>query len=218
MIGALCIKHMMGVSDVEVTIMMQENPYLQYFCELDQFTTKKILDESSLTNLRKRIGIKFFKELEKNIIEELKKKKIIRSRGMIIDAIVFPADIKYSTDTGLLNDAREWLVKTIDGMSKKVGKQVRTYKRIARKIYFNLSKKKNKKIKEIRKGKKQLLQFVKRNISQLKEIIEEISKKGNKVGEEVRNKIAIIEKIYKQQREMYKEKKKQIKERIVSLY
>jgi hypothetical protein len=42
---------MMGVSDVEVVIMIQENPYMQYFCGLEQFATKRLFDDSSLTKI-----------------------------------------------------------------------------------------------------------------------------------------------------------------------
>ncbi len=216
-IGTLCIKHMMGVSDVEVTIMIQENPYMQYFCGLEQFATKKLLDDSSLTKLRKKIGVKFFRRLENSILEELKKKKIIRSCGMIIDATVFPSNIRYPTDTGLLNQAREWLVKVIDELGEKIERSVRTYKRVARKTYLNLTKKKNKTSKQIRKANKQMLQFVRRNIRQLKEIIEEMEKLGYKITDKVMERLKVIEKIYEQQRAMYREKTRQIKDRIVSL-
>lgn len=217
-IGALCIKHMMGISDVEVVDMIQENPYMQHFCGLDQFVTKSLFDESSLTKIRKRIGVKFFKEIEDNIFEELKKKKIIRAKGMMIDATVFPKKIKYPIDTGILNDAREWLVKVIDGIGKEMGKKVRTYKRIARKTYLNLAKKRNKTKKQIRKGKKELLQFMRRNIKQIKEILKKRKEMGYEIKEEVIKRLKVVEKIYEQQKEMYVKKINQIKERIVSLH
>ena len=217
-IGALCIKHMMGVSDVEVVIMIQENPYMQYFCGLEQFATKRLFDDSSLTKLRKKLGVKFFRELERNIIEELKKKRIIRSRGMMVDATVFPSNIRYPTDTGLLNDAREWLVKVIDELGKELGKRVRTYKRVARKTYLTLTKKKNKTVKEIRRGKKQMLQYVRRNIKQLEELLDKMTGLEYAVRGKVIEKLKVVEKIYEQQRELYKEKTRQIKDRIVSLH
>ncbi len=217
-IGALCIKHMMGVSDVEVVVMIQENPYMQYFCGLEQFATKKLFDDSSLTKLRKKIGVKFFKELEKNIMGELKKKRIIRSRGMMVDATVFPSNIRYPTDTGLLNDAREWLVKVIDELCKELGKRVRTYKRVARKTYLTLTKKKNKTVKEIRRGKKRILQFVRRNIRQLNELLEEMTEIRYDARGKVIERLKVVEKIYEQQRELYREKTRQIKDRIVSLH
>ena len=170
------------------------------------------------TKLRKKIGVKFFMKLENNVLEELKKKKIIRSRGMMIDATVFPSNIRYPTDTGLLNEAREWLVKAIDELEKSVGKKARTYKRVARKTYLNLTKKKNKTGKQIRKANKQMLQFVRRNIRQLKEIIEEMEKLGYRIADKVMERLKVIEKIYEQQWEMYCKRTKQIKERIVSLH
>jgi hypothetical protein len=77
---------------------------------------------------------------------------------MMIDATVFPSNIRYPTDAGLLNSVREWLVKAIENLGRGIGKRARTYKRVARKSYLSLAKKKNKTTKEIRKINKQMLQ------------------------------------------------------------
>ena len=61
-IGSLCIKHMMGVSDVEVAAMIQENPYMQYFCGLEQFATKKLFNDSSRDEAQEENRSKVFYE------------------------------------------------------------------------------------------------------------------------------------------------------------
>lgn len=90
------------------------------------------MGESSLSRVRKRIGAKFFKELEDKTYRVLMERKIIRGKGLLVDATVYPEAIRYPTDAGLLNRAREWLVKKIDEIGKGVGKRPRTYKRKAR--------------------------------------------------------------------------------------
>ena len=55
-LGALIIKHKLCLSDDETIEMIRENPYMQYFCGLEEFTDKPICDSSLLTYVRKRIS------------------------------------------------------------------------------------------------------------------------------------------------------------------
>lgn len=217
-LGALLLRHMRDVSDEEIELQIQESPYLQAFCGFETFQTKKLFDESSLSRLRKRIGAEFFKELEQKTYKVLVEKKIIRGKGMLIDATVYPEAIRYPTDVGLLNRAREWLVDRIDEIGKKVGKRPRTYKRKARQAYLSFSKKRGKTKKAVKTIKKALLQYVRRNLKQLDELIEIAADKGEVIGTKVKKRLAIVRRIYEQQSEMYRDKKRRIKNRIVSLH
>ncbi len=132
-----------------------------------------------------------------------------------MDATVFPEKIKYPNDVSLLNDVRQWLVKEIKKISKSAGLKIRTYRRKARKIYLQFAKNKRKSKKAIKKAKKQMLQFVRRNIAQLKDLIETTNKQmETKIGD----KLKLAEEIFRQQDEMYRSNKNRIKERIVSFY
>lgn len=217
-IGLLLLKHMTGLSDEGVVEEVLENPYMQAFCGFEQFVTEDILDSSTLTKQRERLGLEFFKELEKKTYKVLIDQKIIKAKGMLVDATVFPEEIKYPNDVGLLNDVREWLVKNIKRMGKTIGKTYRTYCRKARKDYLNFSKKRTKRKKTIQKAKKQMLQYVRRNIKQLKEAIEVVKAKGQRVKQNIIEKVQVAEKIYHQQLEMYKKKVNRVKERIVSFH
>ena len=64
-LGALMLRHIKDISDEEIKLQIQESPYLQAFCGFDDFQTGNLFDESSLSRVRKRIGAKFFRELEK---------------------------------------------------------------------------------------------------------------------------------------------------------
>lgn len=101
-----------------------------------------MLDPSSLSKIRKRVGAKYFTELEDETYRVLIEQKMIRGKGMLVDATVFPEYVRYPTDTGLLHEAREWVVKNIKSLGKAVGEKVRTYCRKAKREYFNFSKKK----------------------------------------------------------------------------
>jgi IS5 family transposase len=143
-------------------------------------------------------------------------RKIIKAKGMLVDATVFPEKIKYPNDVGLLNDVRVWLVKNIKRIGKSIGKKYRTYPRKARKEYLNFSKKKTKTKKTINKAKKKMLQYVRRNIGQLKDAIEQVKATSRQVKKHIIDKLQVAEKIYRQQHRMYKEKTSRVDERIVS--
>ena len=146
------------LSDEEMVKQVNENPYMQAFCGLDNFVTTHLLDPSCLSKVRKRLGKKYFEELERETYHILIDLKIIKCKGMLADATVFPEYIKYPTDSGLLNEAREWVVKNIKKFGKSLGIKVRTYCRKAHKEYLNFSKKKRKSKKLIRRTNKSLLQ------------------------------------------------------------
>ena len=177
-IGLLLLKHMTGLSDEGIVQDVLENPYMQAFCGFEKFVTDEILDPSTLTKMRERLGLEFFKQLENKTYKLLIDRKIIKAKGMLVDATVFPEKIKYPNDVGLLNDVRVWLVKNIKRIGKSIGKKYRTYPRKARKEYLNFSKKKTKTKKTINKAKKKMLQYVRRNSKQLKDAIEQVKATG----------------------------------------
>jgi len=138
-IGLFLLKHMSNRSDREIILELQENVYWQVFCGFDGFVTSKQLNSSSLAKIRKRLGPKFTKELEEKTYKVLITRKLIKAKGMLVDATVVPEKIKYPNDVGLLNDVREWVLGCLSGISKKTGEEIRTYKRKAKKLYLNFT-------------------------------------------------------------------------------
>ena len=209
-LGLLLLKHMTKLSDREMIAEVMENPYMQAFCGFHSMATTATLDASTLTQARKRLGPKFFRELEKKTYAVLIERRIIKARGMLADATVFPEEIKFPTDVGLLNDVRRWLVKTI----RSLGGKMRTRRRKAEKDYLKFSKTKRKTKKIIHKAKKTMLQYARRNIRQLETVLQTIPGVEKKILEW----LAVSKEIVRQQWEMYKKKVNRISGRIVSLY
>jgi hypothetical protein len=85
-VGLLLLKHMTDVGDEELVASFYENPYWQYFCGLEEFKKKGVLDPSSLSRLRKRLGSKYFKELEDKTYQVLIERKLLKARGMQSDS------------------------------------------------------------------------------------------------------------------------------------
>ena len=120
-IGALIIKHKMNLDDRGTVMMIQENIYMQYFCGLQSFTTKRPFDPSLFVDIRKRLGSEEFDTFNRHVIERaeqirphqgrIKTKKIRGSdddlpanKGTLkVDATVADQEIKYPTDLNLLN-------------------------------------------------------------------------------------------------------------------
>ena len=222
-IGLLLLKHMSKLSDREVVQGLKENPYWQAFCGYEHFVTEELIDSSSLTKARKRLGAKYFRELEKKTYRVLIERRIIRGRGLLVDGTVFPEKIKYPNDVGLLNDVREWLVrewlvKNIKETGRKIGEKCRTYRRKAKKAYLEFTKKQIKSKKAVRKATKQMLQYVRRNLKQAGKVLGKAMIVGEIIGQETLKKLKVAELIYKQQYEMYKNKTHKVQDRIVSFW
>jgi hypothetical protein len=232
-LGSLIIKEILKISDRETVEQIKENPYLQYFIGLEVYENEEAFDASMLVHFRQRIGMDLVNEINKKMVKEAEAEILpeVEERGegegegenqnrgkLLIDATCAPADIKYPTDIGILNEAREKTEKIIDSLykkSKKKGKKPRTYRIRARKDYLKLSKKRRPSRKERRKGIKKQIQYIKRNLSYIEKIrkdeeVVKLSKKEEKI-------LLIIKKAYDQQVEMYENDENKVENRIVSL-
>ena len=55
-LGALLIKERLGLTDRETVEAIRENPYLQFFIGLEEFTPERPFDASTMVDFRKRFG------------------------------------------------------------------------------------------------------------------------------------------------------------------
>ncbi|MEL6463079.1 MAG: IS5 family transposase [Cyanobacteria bacterium J06621_15] len=233
-LGALIIKEKLGISDRETVEQVKENPYLQYFIGMSSYKNETLFDSSMLVHFRQRIGVelvnKINQEMVKKMLEEtsstlarLKKKELndsFNSGKLILDATCAPSDISYPTDLGLLNQGRKHTEQIIDYLYEqvkdKIGKKPRTYRKIARKNYLKVAKKRRPRQRQRRNAIKKQLQYIKRNLSHIKKLItvgatlSSLSKRQYKM-------LLVVSEIYRQQLWLYENKKKSIENRIVSL-
>jgi hypothetical protein len=213
-LGLLMLKHMTNLSDGELTKEFSENVYMQAFCGLEHFLTSDILDSSTLTYVRRRLGADFVREMESLTYRTLVDKKIIKGRGMLCDATVVPEKISYPNDVGLLEKCRSKVVDFVKRQGAKFGMKFRTYCRKAITLALDFSKKKNKTKKMIRNAKKKSLNFLSRNIRQAEEVIGEAAKFGEDLAVDG---FETIKEICRQQMDMYKMNVNRIGDRIVSI-
>ena len=133
---------------------------------------------------------------------------------LILDATCAPQNISFPQDVNLLNEARENLEGIVDDLCRRFDYYVpRMYRRNARKDYLNLAKCKKRTGKKIRKAIKQQLQYIRRDRKYIDELLDTECELTPKQTE----RLAVIDKVYEQQKYMYKNKVHSVPDRIVSI-
>lgn len=240
--GSLIIQNRKNLSDRETVQEITENPYMQYFIGLEAFTYKAPFDPSMMVHFRKRLGKDIINEINEMIAnpkqdesddeppqdkgtpagktDRIKTDAPEANQGkLILDATCAPADIHFPTDIWLLNNVREALEEIIDVLhSPHIGslKKPRTYRNKARKDFLNISKSKRPNAKKIRKAIGKQLRYIKRDFSIIKGLAE-ISPLGLLNKKQYQN-LLVAREIYRQQSEMFLNKKHKVEDRIVSLH
>ena len=139
---------------------------------------------------------------------------------MILDATCAPGDISYPTDLELLNQGRKQTEKIIDLLYEQVKLQVdkkpRTYRQVARSYYLEVTKKRRVSKKERRKAIRKQLQYIKRNLSHIDQLISSGASLKNLAKRQYKMLLVVAE-VYRQQLWLYENRKQSIDNRIVSL-
>ena len=114
MAGLAILKHTYDLSDEVLCERWVENPYYQFFCGEEFFQHRLVLDRSSLTRWRQRMGEERLQALLQESLSVAAKTKAIKPSDLnrvIVDTTVQPKNVMFPTDARLLNRAREILVR-----------------------------------------------------------------------------------------------------------
>ncbi|MEM7067232.1 MAG: IS5 family transposase [Cyanobacteria bacterium P01_B01_bin.77] len=242
-LGALIIKEKLGVSDRETIDQIRENPYLQYFLGLYEYSDTPPFDASMLVHFRKRISFELVSEVNESVVQadmppspqispppketasesdddDSEPPESNNQGQLIVDASCAPADIRYPTDLDLLNEAREHSERLIDELYQQVAgclpKKPRTYRNTARRDFLRIVKRRKKSRKLIRKGLRQQLNYVRRNLGHIDRLIEAGATLAALNPREYKT-LLVIHEVYRQQQHMYDQKRRRIDDRIVSI-
>ena len=101
-------------------------------------------------------------------------------------------------------------------VKNKLDEKPRTYRKLARKNYLKVAKKRRPLRKERRKSLKQQLQYIKRNISHIKQLVN-MGANLSKLSNRQYKILLVVSEVYRQQLWLYENNKKSIDYRIVSL-
>jgi len=241
-VGALIIKHLMKLTDEETIEQLRENPYLQFFLGYPCYSYEHGFDPSLFVTIRKRLGEESVSAINQLFIDHTKRTKgtgrkagskangkeqteddspeteVKREGMLLVDATVAPSDIRYPTDLDILNQTREVSEYLIDALYEPFPGKVkpRTYRRKARKAYLSIAKKRRKSGRDVRRGIKVQLGFVRRNIRTIDRLLDDMDGPFPLSCRDQRR-LWIIREVYRQQEAMYRTKSKRIDGRIVSI-
>jgi IS5 family transposase len=144
-----------------------------------------------------------------------------QSQGkLILDATVAPQAIRFPTDLSLLNEAREFSEQIIDELHPKssIEKKPRTYRQNARKAYLAIVKKRRPGGKRLRRGIKQQLQYLRRNLSHIEQLLDNLPEGGSiPLPRWLLHRYWVIQHVFTQQLEMHQNKIHRCDHRIVSI-
>ena len=246
-IGALIIKHTLGLDDRETIETIRENMYIQYFLGLCDYTYQDVFDRSLFTTLRYRMGEDKFDAMTCELIKladvskhgQKKQKQHDNTPGnnpgktaeksedlpgnngkLLLDATVADQMIVYPTDFGLIANSRQESERIIDVLCEKlsIAQKPRTYRRNARKAYLDLAKKKHKTKKEIRRGIGKQLRFLRRNIKSIHRLLDKAETLPFPLDKRDQKTFFVIQHILDQQMTMHRNKEHSTADRIVNIY
>jgi IS5 family transposase len=227
-LGALIIKHHESLSDEGTIEAIKENIYMQCFIGLPSFKTESVFAPSLFVEIRKRLGLDYWREINEIIIKHNSPNKkeddeptdLLGNKGTInIDATIVEQDIQYPTDLAILNESREKLEELIGVICAKTGQaRPRLYRIRARKQYLNVAKKKKRTHKIIRKAVGQQLNYVSRNLKKVELLLTDYNSTDWIFTKHELKYLQVIQEVYRQQREMHSLKTHSTANRIVSIH
>ena len=245
-LGALIIKHHEELSDEGTIENIKENIYMQYFLGLPSFKREAVFAPTLFVEIRKRLGLDYWQEINNLIIMHNTPRKEgtsgkenggdqttgsdeqdrvppiqapMNNGTLNLDATIVEQDIQYPTDLGILNESREKLEEIIDKICLKTGQEKpRTYRKTARKKYLNVAKKKRRTHKEIRRAVGIQLNFVNRDLKHIEILLADYPKLDWIFNRHELKYLQVVNEVYRQQREMHSNKTHSTQNRIVSIH
>ena len=230
-VGLLILKHLYQFSDDDLADLIKRDLYAQYLCDVSFSEAVNFIHPTSLTKFRKQIGLSGIKLIEEEVLNSLKRAKLLKGRKLVCDTTVVPSNIAYPTDISLLEKVRQKAVGYLETAKEFGAKTYRTYKRTAKKVFVQYQKIRHHAIKSRRRVQKQLRQFAQRNIQQLRgavnnlkgtlkdagsQAVNPIDKAKKKFTKETEKFLSTAQEILAQQKDVYKGLP--VKERIVSVH
>ena len=233
-LGALIIQAEYGYSDEEITLQIQESAYLQYFCGYSEYDdSKPPFDPSLMVYFRKRLTPEMLGEINELIIQKAQSKEVGESADtdddndsdndndiggnsgtLIVDATCAPSEIRYPTDTSLLNEARENSEAIIDLLyTPEARVKPRTYRQRAHKEYVHFIRNRKPGQKKIRACIRKQLGYLDRNLKTIDTMLEN----GSELSVRWRERLNTLRTLYNQQKLMYENRTHTVPNRIVSI-
>ena len=246
-LGALIIKERLGTSDAETVEQIRENPYLQYFLGLSQYSEQAPFDASMLVHFRKRLSLEMVQQINEQVVLGAKRAEIKENKDnadsisgrdqendnheddppappnqgqLLLDASCAPADIRYPTDLNLLNQARETAEIIIDVLYDQVQQEIGQKPR----TYRQKARQEYLNVAKQRKVKgKMMRKAIGQQLRYLRRNLAHIDAlvaagaSLSQLDKQLYRKLLVISELFRQQQSMYQQRQHRIDDRIVSL-
>jgi IS5 family transposase len=192
MVGLLILKHRLKLSDEGVVSGLKENVYWRTFCglsgQLSIWRHEALLDSSSLTKFRQRLGADGLRKIECCIQKQMVAGGFIDPTAMYIDTTAQEKNIAYPVDTNLLHKGQEKLrkgIKKLMGMGLKL-QAPRNFARKAKRAVITAAKLGGNRKERIQKSNKELIQI---NRDTQKSVKKALSAKNPRLKKKVQERI-----------------------------
>jgi len=116
LVATSLLSRLRQLSDRKVIENIQENRYMQYFCNVPDQSLMTFLNPSTLCRFRKRLGTEGTLIIEDQVFQYLKRASVIDADMMLMDATVLESPIIYPTDVRLLYPGLFMRAKHVHGI------------------------------------------------------------------------------------------------------
>lgn len=215
---AMLIKQIEDFADEKVVLHIQENPYMQYFCGIKEFSRKLPFVPSLMVEFRKRFNEEVISEINEMLFAPEPADDDDDDRPnegtVIMDATCASANIAFPQDINLCNEAREKTDTMVEAMHERGnGEKPRLDKRKARKGYLKVAKSKKRTGNTLRKAIRKQLSYIKRNLG----YIDSLMSNYDKLSPKQKAELETIRRLYEQQKYMLDNRTRTVENRIVSI-
>ena len=197
-----------------------------------RISRRSCFDPSLFVTIRKRISSEYFDQFNQEIIKCAEAKKDNghnkrnkdedgnpKNKGKLqMDATIADQEIKYPTDHDLLNDSRIISERVIDFLSDALSLEENhehTDEKLVR-LFLNLSKKRKKSKKDIRRCSKQQLQYLRRNFKTINKLLDKFD--SLPLPAKLLKQYWVIQHVFTQQSYMYENNIHRCDNRIVNIH
>ena len=214
---SLLIKQMEGFADEKLVLHIQENPYMQYFCGIKEFSRELPFTPSLMVEFRKRFNDDVIREINEMLFapEPPQNDDDRPNNGtLIMDTTCAPANITYPQDIKLCNEARGKTEEMVEAMHERgKGEKPRLDKKKARQAYLKVAKSKKRTGIVLRKAIRKQLSYIRRNLG----YIDSMAINYDKLTSKQKSELETIRTLYDQQKHMIDTRTHTVEDRIVSI-
>ena len=91
-VGLLILKHLYRLSDDDLVDLIKRDLYAQYLCDVSFGEAIKFIHSTTLVKFRKKIGLSGIKLIEEEVLNSLKRTKLLKGRKLVCDTTVVPSN------------------------------------------------------------------------------------------------------------------------------